>query len=147
MRPAITILIMVLILAFCGCVSTREERSDLVISDIELTKKNVSRNSAGSNVTTVDINVTTYLENRGDATAKNGTVIILARAWNQETGLLDDRSKEELNEEIKPMNTANQTQTLAHLSKDRYKVTVTILEDGINKTSDYRNIDLNNVSS
>ncbi len=115
----ILILLIIASAASSGCINDFEEESNYGITDIEISADSVKSSY-------VDLNLTSYIENRG-ADSKGNTTLLL-KAFSQQTGLLELAQETKI-DTIEKGTTKTVSQSVRLPKTGSYRLTFTLYED------------------
>lgn len=119
-RITAAIAAVVFFIAFSGCVEETAEPSRLRVTNMDISADEVQ-------ISYVDINVTTYIENHG-ANSDNNTSLLL-KAYNENTGLLETEKLKDIGV-VESGKTHRVIQSMEIPKKGDYRITATIFENG-----------------
>lgn len=118
-RNITVILAIALIVVLGGCVEETEEQSHLSVTNMDISADEVQ-------ISYVDINVNTYIENYGGDSDKNTSLLL--KAYNENTGLLETEKIKNIGV-IENGKTHRITQSLELPKKGDYRITAIIFEN------------------
>ena len=118
-RIITSVAIVALLVVLGGCVEETEDQSRLSVTNMDISADEVQ-------ISYVDINVTTYIENYGGDSDKNTSLLL--KAYNENTGLLETEKMKNIGV-IENGKTHRITQSLELPKKGDYRITATIFEN------------------
>ncbi|ADI74633.1 conserved hypothetical protein [Methanohalobium evestigatum Z-7303] len=134
-RITAAIAAVVFFIAFSGCVEETAEPSRLRVTNMDISADEVQ-------ISYVDINVTTYIENHG-ANSDNNTSLLL-KAYNENTGLLETEKLNDIGV-VESGKTHRVIQSMELPKKGDYRITATIFEN--NKQESTGQIKIHNLEN
>ncbi len=120
MRRAWLVVLLVPLVLGAGCLKSFDEPSRVNITTIDLSPERVLSS-------TVELNLTTYLDNAGGGTT--GALRLLAKAYSQDTGFLIAHTEDNLTP-LPGLTTRGVTQQLAVPREGSIRIDITLFEDG-----------------
>ncbi len=122
--------LLVAVIALSGCLKTGEDYTQLSIEAVDISTDHVKSSS-------IDFNITTYVENYGKMATKNASLLL--KAYNDQNGLLDEQIRTPIGN-IDAKKTVSVTQSLELPRKGDYKIEVNLYDGDVKKTYQWTSI-------
>ncbi len=123
-RHCILSLLLIMVIFISGCLKTGEDYTQLSIETIDISTDHVKSSS-------IDFNITTYIENYGNIATKNTSLML--KAYNVQNDLLVEQIRT-LVGSIDAKKTVGFTQSLELPRKGDYKIQINLYDGDVRKT-------------
>lgn len=129
-RHCLLSLLLVAVIALSGCIKTGEDYTQLSIDTVDISTDHIKSSS-------IDFNITTYVENHGNIGTKNASLLL--KAYNDQNDLLVEQIKTPVGS-IDAKKTIAVTQALELPRKGDYRIEVNLYDGDIKKTYQWTSI-------